>query len=328
VAVSNIAPLEDPTVLVEFTTTTSQAGASGKSDVKSYALTLRYQIVAPTADAALTANPFGIVSPFFRLERTAGPDQHDLQTSAAGARPSFSAGGDGNADDYGEGQKADRQRFVHRRDDSGSPDEAGQPVQQRFGSAHDAGRRPHRRLSLQPRPDFPGAHSAVKAHDHRARAGEKLIANPAMGDSIQWEVDDDKMNHVFIKPHKADIVNRLHLTTNRREYDFTLIALPAGGFFCQTVRFQSLRAPMARMNARDEGSGAGTGATGGERGGDSGAISVAPDTLSWDCSVDDSAEFKPDVVFDDGHSIWMRMHANAKTWPVPTYKGLRRLRRR
>lgn len=72
VEVRNIALLEDQTVLVEFTTTTSQAGATGKPDVKSYALTLRYQIVAPTADAALSANPFGIFIPFFRLERTGG----------------------------------------------------------------------------------------------------------------------------------------------------------------------------------------------------------------------------------------------------------------
>ncbi len=34
--------------------------------------------------------------------------------------------------------------------------------------------------------------------------GEKLITDPAMGDSVQWEIDDDKMNHVFIKPHQAD----------------------------------------------------------------------------------------------------------------------------
>ncbi|WP_244808863.1 type IV secretion system protein [Caballeronia zhejiangensis] len=71
VDVRNIALLQDNTVLVEFTTTTSQAGATGKPDVKSYALTLRYQIVAPTAEQALTTNPFGIFIPFFRLERTA-----------------------------------------------------------------------------------------------------------------------------------------------------------------------------------------------------------------------------------------------------------------
>jgi type IV secretion system protein TrbF len=71
VDVRNIALLEDSTVLVEFTTTTSQAGSVGKPEVKQFALTLRYQIVVPTADQALTANPFGIYIPFFRLERTA-----------------------------------------------------------------------------------------------------------------------------------------------------------------------------------------------------------------------------------------------------------------
>ncbi|WP_241975081.1 TrbG/VirB9 family P-type conjugative transfer protein [Paraburkholderia sp. BL17N1] len=99
-----------------------------------------------------------------------------------------------------------------------------------------------------------------------------------MDDSVQCEVDDDKMNHVFIKPHKADIVNALHLTTNRSEYNFTLIALPAG------VWFQYPRAPMAR---------------------------VRPTSSNWDYSVDGSAEFKPEVIFDDGHSIWMRMPAKA-----------------
>ncbi|WP_244323134.1 TrbG/VirB9 family P-type conjugative transfer protein [Paraburkholderia dipogonis] len=107
-----------------------------------------------------------------------------------------------------------------------------------------------------------------------------------MDDTVQCEVDDDKMNHVFIKPHKADIVNALHLTTNRSEYNFTLIALPAG------VRFQHPRA---------DGPG-------------------APDRLNWDYSVDGSAEFKPEVMFYDGHSIWMRMPAKAQTWPVPMYK--------
>ncbi|SAL08005.1 conjugal transfer protein TrbG/VirB9/CagX [Caballeronia arationis] len=124
--------------------------------------------------------------------------------------------------------------------------------------------------------------------------GEKLIADPAMGDSVQWEIDDDKMNHVFIKPHKADLVNTLHLTTNLREYDFTLIASPAGGMFYQTVRFQYPRAPMARASARDDAT-----ANSARGGADSGSISVAPDKLNWDYSVDGRAEFTPETVFDD-----------------------------
>ncbi|MFM0051574.1 TrbG/VirB9 family P-type conjugative transfer protein [Caballeronia grimmiae] len=142
--------------------------------------------------------------------------------------------------------------------------------------------------------------------------GEKLIADPAMGDSVQWEVDDDKMNHVFIKPHKADLVNTLHLTTNLREYDLTLIASPAGGMFYQTVRFQYPRAPMARVSARDD-----VTADIARGGADSGSIGVAPDKLNWDYSVDGRAEFTPETVFDDGHSVWMRMPAKAQEWPVP-----------
>jgi type IV secretion system protein TrbG len=67
--------------------------------------------------------------------------------------------------------------------------------------------------------------------------GEALTSDPAMGDSIQWEIVDDKSNHIFIKPHKPGLVNTLHITTNKREYDFTLISSPAGGFFYQQVRF-------------------------------------------------------------------------------------------
>ncbi|CAH2806300.1 MAG: Conjugative transfer protein TrbF [uncultured Caballeronia sp.] len=72
VDVRNIALFEDSTVLVEFNTTTSQAGSVDKPEAKQFALTLlRYQIVTPSADQALTANPCGIYIPFFRLERTA-----------------------------------------------------------------------------------------------------------------------------------------------------------------------------------------------------------------------------------------------------------------
>ena len=53
---------------------------------------------------------------------------------------------------------------------------------------------------------------------------------------------------------------------------------------------------------------------------DSGAISVTPDKLNWDYSVDGRTEFTPEVVFDDGHSIGMRMPAKAQSWPVPFVK--------
>jgi type IV secretion system protein VirB9 len=148
--------------------------------------------------------------------------------------------------------------------------------------------------------------------------GESLVGEPAMGDSIQWEIDTDGANHVFIKPHKAGLVNTLHITTNKREYDFTLISSPAGGFFYQTVRFQYAQSLMAKVAERQAGQQSpDSGATGDV---DSGSTGVSPDKLNWDYTVSGNAEFKPEVVFDNGHAIWMRMPANAQSWPVPMIK--------
>lgn len=147
--------------------------------------------------------------------------------------------------------------------------------------------------------------------------GEKLIADPAMSDSIQWEIDDDKMNHVFIKPHKADLVNKLHLTTKLREYDFTLIASPAGGMFYQTVRFQYPRAPMACVSACDDANG-----NGGRTSVDSGSISVAPDKLNWDYSVDGHADFTPETVFDDGHAVGCACQRKRRNGPCRSFSTM------
>lgn len=48
--------------------------------------------------------------------------------------------------------------------------------------------------------------------------GEKLVSEPGWGDSIQWIIDTDGANHVFVKPTKPGLVNTMHLSTNLREY--------------------------------------------------------------------------------------------------------------
>ncbi|MCP2091710.1 UNVERIFIED_ORG: type IV secretion system protein VirB5 [Paraburkholderia sediminicola] len=70
VTVTNVSLLEDSTAIVEFTTTTRQV-PSDKPVTQKFALTWRYQIVPPTQDDALTANPYGIFYPFFTLQKTA-----------------------------------------------------------------------------------------------------------------------------------------------------------------------------------------------------------------------------------------------------------------
>ncbi|MBN3785712.1 TrbG/VirB9 family P-type conjugative transfer protein [Burkholderia sp. Ac-20353] len=137
--------------------------------------------------------------------------------------------------------------------------------------------------------------------------GEVLNADPAMGDSIQWVIDTDGANHVFIKPTKPGLVNTLHLSTNQREYDMTLVSSPVGGLFYQTVRFNYPNSLMAKVRARAD-SGEDNGSP---HANDSGPIGVSPDKLNFDYTVSGSGAIKPETVFDDGKFIWLRLPPNA-----------------
>lgn len=144
--------------------------------------------------------------------------------------------------------------------------------------------------------------------------GERLTTDPAMGDSIQWVIDTDGENHVFVKPVKPGLVNTLHLTTNLREYDMTLVSSPMGGLFYQTVRFNYPGSVMAKVRAREQ---AGGGDSDTET--DSGPIGVSPDKLNFDYTISGSASFRPETVFDDGKSVWLRLPADAP-FAVPIVK--------
>ncbi|WP_408294350.1 TrbG/VirB9 family P-type conjugative transfer protein [Paraburkholderia sp. RL17-373-BIF-A] len=153
--------------------------------------------------------------------------------------------------------------------------------------------------------------------------GESLVADPALGDSIQWVVDTDGANHVFVKPTKPGLVNTMHLTTNQREYDMTLVSSPLGGLFYQTVRFRYPQSLMAKVRARQERDGGGDPSAGEDGAGrsvtDSGPIGVSPDKLNFDYTVSGSAPFKPEAVFDDGHFVWLRLPSDAP-FAVPVVK--------
>lgn len=150
--------------------------------------------------------------------------------------------------------------------------------------------------------------------------GERLTTDPAMGDSVQWVIDTDGENHVFVKPVKPGLVNTLHLTTNLREYDMTLVSSPMGGLFYQTVRFNYPGSVMAKVRAREQMGGVG-GGRGDDAGGqtDSGPIGVSPDKLNFDYKVSGSASFKPETVFDDGKAVWLRLPADAP-FAIPVVK--------
>ena len=152
--------------------------------------------------------------------------------------------------------------------------------------------------------------------------GERLVTDPAMGDSIQWIIDTDGGNHVFIKPIKPGLVNTLHLTTNLREYDMTLVSSPLGGLFYQIVRFSYPGSLMAKVRAHEEESGGAARSGGLDQNGsqnDSGPIGESPEKLNFDYTISGSAPFRPETVFDDGKSIWLRLPADAP-FAIPIVK--------
>ncbi|MBU9589452.1 TrbG/VirB9 family P-type conjugative transfer protein [Burkholderia multivorans] len=148
--------------------------------------------------------------------------------------------------------------------------------------------------------------------------GETLVSEPAMGDSVQWVLDTDGANHVYVKPTKPGLVNTLHLSTNRREYELTLVSSPLGGLFYQNVRFSYANSLMAKVRARGN-------ATGEEHDtdqsapSDSGPIGVSPDKLNFEYTVSGTNSLKPETVFDDGTFIWIRMPPRTP-FAVPTIK--------
>ncbi|WP_241030824.1 TrbG/VirB9 family P-type conjugative transfer protein [Paraburkholderia sp. Ac-20347] len=161
--------------------------------------------------------------------------------------------------------------------------------------------------------------------------GEKLVSDPAFGDTVSWTWDSDNANHLYIKPMRPSLVNTMHITTNLRDYDFTLVSSPVGGLFYQSVRFHYQQSLLAKARARDaagigQGIGAGTGAgvdagADAEHGSstDSGPLGVSPEKLNFEYTISGSAPFKPETVFDDGKFVWLRLPADAP-FAVPIVK--------
>jgi len=154
--------------------------------------------------------------------------------------------------------------------------------------------------------------------------GEKLVSDPGMGDSVQWIIDTDGANHVFVKPTKPGLVNTMHLSTNQHEYDFTLVSSPLGGLFYQIVRFRYPQSLMTKVRAREDaggapGAGDGLAGTNSSDVGECRGVEVAPGKLDFNYTVSGSAPFKPETVFDDGRFVWIMLPKDAP-YPVPVVK--------
>ena len=156
-------------------------------------------------------------------------------------------------------------------------------------------------------------------------APDEHVTGFAVGDTIQWVVEE-LAGHVFIKPLRPALFTAGTLVTDRRTYQLTLRSVTPGEDWMQRVSWQYpdlvvLRTPAPPLphGAQWIGAAAPTvpataapvaaapapasGATGGRRATDG----LDPAVLDFDYRVVGDAPFRPQVVFDDGHAIWLRV---------------------
>lgn len=141
-------------------------------------------------------------------------------------------------------------------------------------------------------------------------AGEKLSIPPALGDTIQWEVESES-NHIFIKPDAPNIRTNMSLVTNKRTYQFSLIASPEGGVYYQFAQFkypdsagkkfkQLIEADAAEQKVQAQ----------------TNIQVLDPTALNSNYKISGKGKFKPEFVQDDGKFTYMKFPADMAELPI------------
>lgn len=145
------------------------------------------------------------------------------------------------------------------------------------------------------------------------QAGEQLILNPAMGDTVQWQVEAEG-NHVFVRPDVANIRTNMTLVTNKRTYHFMLLSSPEGGVYYQHVQFKypesslklSKSTPVPQES--DEIS---------KKDLDQNTFQISdPTKNNFDYVISGSAKFKPESVQDNGKFVYIKFSDTLEELPI------------
>jgi len=83
---------------------------------------------------------------------------------------------------------------------------------------------------------FPLLTQAGVATHIRLETGEGVTEKPTLGDTIQWRISGGP-THLYVKPVRSGISTTLTLVTNKRTYEFFLVASQPGGKFYQQASF-------------------------------------------------------------------------------------------
>lgn len=139
----------------------------------------------------------------------------------------------------------------------------------------------------------------------RLEAGEGVTEKPTLGDTIQWRISGGP-RHLFVKPVRSGISTTLTLVTNKRTYEFLLVASQPGGKFYQQASFMypeearevQLQAQMQAETFIAE-----------KRRLDAQVLTAPldPTSFRYGYKLSGDAPFRPIDVFDDGKKTFFRL---------------------
>jgi type IV secretion system protein VirB9 len=154
--------------------------------------------------------------------------------------------------------------------------------------------------------------TAPTRHTHvELEKGEKLIVDPALGDTTRWEVEHVD-NNIFIKPSDGMLDTNLTLISNRRTYQFTLISSPAGGKYYQHVKFRYSNSSDGKLRKLVQ-------AEDVEERGKQTAVAVKfadPTELNTNYRISGDAKFRPEQVMDNGKFTYIKFPSTLVELPV------------
>ena len=149
-------------------------------------------------------------------------------------------------------------------------------------------------------------------HTHIALGDDEgLKETPVVGDSIQWRITGGPTN-LYVKPVRDDIETSLTLITNKRTYQFQLIASGKNKTLYQKVSFDypdreaqiRLMQDQAMVRVQAENARLGSQVL---------SSSIHPDELDFNFSVKGNASFAPTSVYTDGTFTYLRMPSTQDT---------------
>lgn len=149
-------------------------------------------------------------------------------------------------------------------------------------------------------------------------ADEELIEKPKMGETIQWRISGNQ-NNLYIKALKADVSTSLTLVTDRRTYQFELVATTKASERIQKAYFtypdDDERIVLAQQTRADKRGEASAAEEARKREQEIVPQAVSPQDLSF-YKVEGSKEFERMNAYDNGRQTIIRLPPGMQDLPA------------